>query len=252
MNRTALHLSISMIAATLLLGACKKDEDTPDAPSTPSSNTTPSQTGGTPAFAGAAGVLWGINTITSQVLSGIPFEIESGVGIAVFPTADNASTYIDAGTVKLNDVELTRQSNNSYVSTPTQANPMGIDLSGGGTHWTVSGANGIPAIDQTPSFGFPTVGDITSSTTVTRSSGYTLTVATISTSDSVVFTVGSVVKTKPSGTTSCSFSSAELGGVSTGTSFIQVSPYSYTHQMLSGKDIYFGKQTARTVSATIQ
>ena len=239
-----------MLATTLLLGACKKDDEAPDAPST-SGNSTPSQTSATPSFPDAAGVLWAINTITSETIAGMPFEIESGVGLAIFPTADNASVYIDAGTVKLNDEEITRQSNNSYVSTPTQASPTGIDLSDGSTHWTVTGANGIPAIDLTPSFGFPTVGDITSSTTVTRSSGYTLTVVNVSAADSVIFTVGNVVKIKPSGTTSCSFSAAELAGVPAGQSFVQVSPYAYSHEVVGGKDLYFGKQTARTVSATM-
>jgi hypothetical protein len=251
MNHTIRHFSLTMIAAALLLGACKKDDDEPEAPETPSNNT-PSQTSPTPSFPGAAGVLWAVNTITSQTVSGVPFEIVSGVGVAIFPTADNASAYIDAGTVKLNDVELTRQSNNSYLTIPSMTNPTGIDLSSGSTHWTVTGANDIPAIDHAPSFDFPVVGDITSATTVTRSDGYTLTVASVSASDSVVFTVGSVVKMKPSGTTSCSFSAAELAGVTAGPSFIQVSPYSYSHEMISGKDFYFGKQTARTVSATIQ
>jgi hypothetical protein len=251
MNSSIRHFALTMLAATLLLGACKKDDDAPDTPEVPSDNT-PSQTSPTPSFPDAAGVLWAVNTITSQTISGMPFEIGSGMGVAIFPTADNASAYIDAGTVKLNDEELTRQSDNSYVSIPTQSSPTGIDLSGGSTHWTVSGANGIPAVDLTPSFPFPTVGDITSSTTVVRSSGYTLTVSNVSTSDSVVFTVGSVVKMKPSGTTSCSFSAAELASVTAGQSFVQVSPYAYSHEVVSGKDLYFGKQTARTVSATIQ
>ena len=251
MNRTIRHFSLTMLAATLVLGACKKDDAEPDAPTTPGPNT-PSQTSSTPGFPNATGVLWAINTITSQTIGGMPFELETGLAVAIFPTADNASTYIDAGTVKVNDEELTRRSDNTYLSEPTQDSPTGIDLSSGSTHWTVAGANGIPTVDLSPSFDFPTVGDITSSSTVTRSSGYTLTVATISTSDSVVFTVGTVVKTKASGTTSCSFSAAELAAVTAGQSFVQVSPYAYSHEVISGKDLYFGKQTARTVSATIQ
>jgi hypothetical protein len=253
MHSTLRHISLSMLATALCLGACKKEEA--ETPSTDNSGggggstTTPSST---PSFNGADGVLWAINTFSSQTVAGFPIEVQSGMGVATFPTEASASTYVDAGTVKLNDVELTRQSNNSYILIPSMSNPTGIDFSSGSTHWTVSGANGIPAVDQSPSFGFPDVGDITSSTTVTRSSGYTLSVASISPSDSVVFMVGSVVKYKPSGSTSCTFSASELSGISSGASIIQVSPYSYQHTVIGGKDFYFGKQTARSVSATVQ
>ncbi len=253
MNHKLHHVFLALLATALCLGACKKEEAEAPPTNTGNGNGTPaSTTPGTPTFNGAAGVLWAINTITSQTVGGFPIEMETGMGIAMFPSDANASVFVDAGTVNLNSVALSRQSNNSYISIPSATNPTGFDFSSGTTHWTVAGANGVPAVDQSPSINFPSVGNITSSTTVTRSSGYTLTVASISACDSIAFMVGSAVKYKPSGTTSCTFSASELSGVSAGASIIQVSPYSYSHQIISGKNFYFGKQTARSVSATMQ
>ena len=114
------------------------------------------------------------------------------------------------------------------------------------------GHGDVPAIDRTPSFTFPYVGDITSATAITRSSGYTLNIASVNYADSVVFMVGNIVKTKAPGTLSCSFSAAELGTQSAGATVIQASPYAFQSEMISGKKIYFGKQTSRTVTGTFQ
>ncbi|MBP8823157.1 MAG: hypothetical protein KBH07_05905 [Flavobacteriales bacterium] len=252
MHSTTRTVFLAMIASALCLAACTKEEPEQPAPDPGGSGTTPTNTSTTPTFNGSSGTLWAINTYSSQVVGGFPFEMESGMGVALFPSAADAAVLVDAGTVKLNDLDLTRQSNNTYISLPSQTNPMGIDLSSGTTHWTVSGANGVPAVDQTPSFTFPDVGEITSSTTVDRGSGYTLSANNVSACDSVVFMVGGVVKYKPSGTSSCTFTSAELAGLAAGPSLIQVSAYSYAHQVIGGKDFYFGKQTARTLGATVQ
>jgi hypothetical protein len=242
-----------MIAATLLMGACSKEDDAPATPDTGGSGTTPTSTSNpAPTFSDGSGVLWAINTITSQTVAGIPFEIEAGIGAAMFPETVGGSTFVNAGTVSLNGTNLAPQTNQAYVNTPDQANPTGIDFSSGETHWTVSGGNGIPSIDQSPGFGFPTVGALTSGTTITRSNGYTLSVANVSSCDSVVFMVGSVVKMRPSGTTSCDFTAGELGTLAAGPSLVQVSPYAYQAQTIGGKQYYFGKQTSRSVGITLQ
>lgn len=251
MNRHTVLLSFSVISASLLFTACSKSDDGPAAPTTtPPTTTTPGTSA--PNFPGSAGVLWAVNTITSQTVAGFPIQFETGVGVAVFPADGNAGTYVDAGTVSLNGTALPRQANNSYISVPSQTDPAGIDFGSGQTHWIVSGGNGIPSIDQSPTFLFPTVGELSSPTTVTRSNGYTLTALGISACDSIVFSVGNVQKMKPSGTGSCTFTAAELSGLAAGTGILQVSPYKYGMQTIGGKQFYFGKQTTRTWSATIE
>lgn len=251
-NTTLRNLSLLLTAATLTLGACKKDDDEPETPSTPSTPNNNGQASTTPSFPGAAGSLWGVNTYSIQSTPIGDFEIEAGVGIAIFPSADNASVYVSGGTVTLNDVALTEQSSHAYLSMPTTANPTGIDLSSGTTHWVVSGSANVPAFDRTPSFSFPTVQPVTSSTTVVRADGYTLSAGSVSGADSVVFAVGGILKTLPGGNSSCSFSAAELASLSAGPSIVQVAAYTFEHEVIDGKDIYFGKETVRTRSVTIQ
>ena len=57
---------------------------------------------------------------------------------------------------------------------------------------------------------------------------------------------------KPSGTSICTFTAAELSEVATGLSIVHVSPYKYNMDSLGGKQFYFGKQTSRTWGAMIQ
>lgn len=242
---------MAMLATAICLGGCKKEEA--ETPATPSGggggSSTPAST--TPAFTDASGVLIAVNTLTSYDVGGIPVEIQMGTALGMFPSAGNASVYLDGGTVSLEGTTLTKNANNAYFATPDQTNPTGIDLSGS-THWVVSGNGEVPAIDRSPSFSFPSVGTITSSTTITRSDGYTLNVSGVNNADSVVFVVGNIIKTKAPGTLSCNFSAAELGTEGAGATVIQVTPYTFQNEMIGGKKIYFGKQSSRTLSATFQ
>ena len=113
MHHALRNIHIALLATALCLGACKKEESEP-----PTANngggSTPASTNPTPTFSGAAGTLWAVNTVSTQVVAGFPFELQTGMGVAIFPSAANAEVFVNAGTVKLNDVELTRQSNNSF------------------------------------------------------------------------------------------------------------------------------------------
>lgn len=244
-------ISMAMLATAICLGGCKKDEAEAPAAPTGGGGGSSAPVSTTPTFTDADGVLIAVNTFTSYDAGGFPVEIQMGTAVGIFPSAGNASVYLDGGTVSLEGTALTKNANNSYVAIPGQTNPMGIDLSGS-THWVVSGNGEVPAIDRSPSFNFPNVGNITSATTIPRNQAYILNVSSVNNADSVVFMVGDIVKTKAPGTISCSFSAAELGTQSAGATVIQVSPYKFQNETISGKKIYFGKQTSRTLSATFQ
>lgn len=250
-NTTFRQLLFTLSAVALTLGACKKDDDEePAAPSTPAP-TNNGQASTTPSFPGANGSLWAVNTYTSQTTPIGTFDIEAGVGVAVFPNADNTS-YSSAGAITLNDQALTEQASHAYVSIPSMTNPTGIDFSSGTSHWVVAGAGSNPAFDRTPAITFPTVSAITSAGTVVRANGYTLTAGSVAGADSVIFTVGGVIKTLVGNNASCTFSASELSSLSAGASIVQVAAYTWSHEVISSKDIYFGKETVRTKSVTIQ
>ncbi|MBS1582164.1 MAG: hypothetical protein JST66_08210 [Bacteroidetes bacterium] len=251
-NTTLRNLSLLLAATALTFGACKKDDnEEPASPSTPSTPSNNGQASTTPTFPGANAALWAVNTYSTQSTPIGPISIEAGIGVAMFSN-DGHTAFTSAGAITLNDQALTEQSNHAYMSMPSMTNPTGIDFSSGSTHWVVAGAGANPGFDRTPTNSFPTVQDITSAETVVKANGYTLTCGGVAGADSVIFTVGGVMKTLVGGNASCAFSASDLSSLSGGASIVQVAAYTWSHESIGGKDIYFGKETVRTKSVTIQ
>lgn len=179
-----------------------------------------------------------------------PMAVRIGTAVAVF--YDNTpSTFLDAGTVRTEGNDLTKQSNNSYVFTPGITNPTGLEFDGS-PEWDVSGGSGFSAINHTTTITFPGIGNISSGGTVTRADGYTLTLTTISNADSALFHVGGVSKMLPGGTTSYTFSAEELAGLSTGTNVVQVAAVNYENQNIDGKSVWFVNEKVTSKTITIQ
>lgn len=239
--------TIFFIAICLSFVACIKDplNNTP----TNSTPTTPS------APANCDATLWAVKSNTKYDPGfGLPqTTIQLGTGIGLFSSNGLSSasiTRVNVGTVKLNSTSMD-YIGESYITTATSTNPTGIDFSGGVT-WEVSGDNGFSAFTHTPTNSFPSVSDITSGTTVTKASGYTLTCNTVSGADSVLFLVGDVHKTLGGNATFCTFSSSELSSLGNGTQLVQIVPYSYTTAVFGGKTICFGKEMVQQLSVTVQ
>lgn len=259
LNQNKNFMKTKVILIALVLGtisfSCNKDEDTPT-PST--ATTTPTGGGGggnstgnaQPNFPGADASLWAVKSLSVTEVPGFP-PITTTIGIGVGVFFDSGSNYVDVGTVQLNSNPLTKNPNNSYTYTPGQSNPTGIDFSGG-VNWNVAGGNGFTAINKNVTLGFPTVSEITSSSTVSKTSGYTLTVNTVTGADSVLFLIGDVNKTIAGNATSCTFSSSELSSLSNGSTVAQVAAYISTNETLGGKIIYYGNETVQSKTVTVQ
>src|SRR5690606_11430820 len=139
-------------------------------------------------------------------------------------------------------------SNNSYTYQIDQANPTGIDFSGG-VSWNVAGGNGFTGFTKNVTLTFPTVGEVNSSTTIDKTANYTLSVNSVTGADSVLFLIGDVSKTLGGNATSCTFSSSELSSLSSGTTVVQVAAYTYANETISGKEIYYGNETVQSKTA---
>jgi hypothetical protein len=137
------------------------------------------------------------------------------------------------------------------VYLPSQTNPTGIDFSGN-PNWEVTGNGSVGAFTHQTSIGFPSVGSITSGTTVTSGSDYTLTVANVSGADSVIFMCGGVVHTRPGGTTAHTFTAAETSNMGSGPSYVQVAPYRIEEATVGGGDYWFVNERVVTQSVTIE
>jgi len=241
MQKTSqIALAILLVAGLTLASCNKKDDDpTPDGGNPGNGNNTP-QLG--------AGTLVAIKTLNTTDTPIGPITTELGIGVAVF-SSDNWASFMDAGSVKLNGNALTKSENNSYIFMPSITDPMGIEL-GSTVVWDVAGNGSVPAFSHTVQTNFPSIGAITSSTDVSKS-GYTLSVANVTNSDSVYFQVGEIVKALAGNTRSCVFSASELSGLSKGQSIIQVAPYKMSNAQYGGKTFYFINETTVSASANI-
>lgn len=241
------------LLAGLALAACKKDEAENPPPQSnnnpPPSNNPPSIT---PSFDDADGVLAAVRSFTTTSTPMGSIDIILGIASGAFSN-DGFSTYANVGAVTCNGEALAAQSNNSYVYSPPATNPTGIDFTASNNvTWNVAGGSGFTGFTRTIATPFPGVDPITSSSTVVRSNGYTLSTSAVANADSVIFTLGSLVRVLPGTATSCSFSASDLAGQAAGTSVAQVVGYSYTSETIGGKKIYFVKQGARAMTITFQ
>lgn len=232
----------------LVLFSCKK-EDILDNLNPNQTNTTPAPP--TPTIENSNGTLVAVKTQTTTETPLGPSTLNIGIGVAAFYTPGNTTSFLDAGTVSLNANSLAKQSNNSYLLMPGTTNPSGIDFTDG-VSWSVSGNGDIAGFTFTPTSAFPTVSPITSGATVNKSFGYTVQCTTVTDADSVIFMVGSVVKTIPGNATSCVFSSAELANVQTGSSVVQIAAYKIQESTLNDKVYHFIKETVASKTVTVE
>jgi hypothetical protein len=236
-----LFISIGIVATS-----CKKDEEpepTPETPANPAAPTTPSINGSDAAH-------WAVNTFSTQEVPVVgTVEITIGLGVAAYFSEAGGSTLVDAGTVKVDGAELTRYENNSYALVPGTANPTGVDFDNM-VSWEITGGNGFDAFTHTDNSVWPTLADITSSTTVSKS-GYTMNISGLANADSVLFIIGDASKTLGGNATSCTFTAAELESTGTGASVMIAAAYRYNSTTINGKNMHFGKEAVRTKSITI-
>ncbi len=243
-------LSLSM-AVLVGFSSCKKDEEPEPVTPTP---TAAAPANPIPAPSGADAALVAVHTatyITAPFVGEIYQPI--GFGVGVFGNLTTGA-YVSAGAVTLNTNALTAQSNQSYVFTPSQTSPTGVDFSSG-VNWTVAGGNGYAAFNHTTNNEVPSGPKYTGSTTIARNADYTLSSSiAILSADSVLFNVisptATLTKVKAGNVSSCTFSAAEMGTLGAGSGYVQIVPYNYESATYGGKVIYFINESVSTNSVT--
>lgn len=228
-----------------LFTSCAEDElpGTPDPVDEPSASPTPTIDDG-------FGALWAINSISSTSTPLGNVDTELGTAVAFF-SENNFSSFVAAGDVSIAGEDLEKMENNSYVHIPGVSNPLGLTFPDD-YNWTVTGAGNVPSFTTPGLSTFPTVGQINSETTVSKSAGYTLSCAGIEDAREVLFLVGGVAKTVDGNTTQVEFSSSDLGGLEPGPNVVQVAAYTIEEREIEGKQIWVGIETVRTQSVDIQ
>lgn len=244
MKKTAIYFLMMTFVTSSILTSCKKDDDDDENNNTPATVNTADLFN----YSDAYGVLVGVKSVTTQNVGGFETEIPVGTAVAIFPSALGASTFVDAGTVTANTKNLTKQSNNAYVFTPSQTDFQGITFGSSGTSWEVSGSTSVQPFDYTFS-SFPNTPKITSSVTeVSLSDGYTFTLQSGGlAADTLLYILASgnkyVEKRVAGNVTSVTFSASDLATLTPSSQgLIQVTPYTINPQVINGKKHYFINQ----------
>ena len=240
------QLALISAVVAVSFSACNTEEE-PTPPSTSGGTPTPQINDGYGTFVAAKTV-----TTIDPGFGIPPQEVDYGIGVAVFFNGTDYATYIDGGTVSVEGEELSRFDNGTY-STYSQTSATGIDYSGA-ADWETTGAGDIPAISHTSTNGFPTVGAITSSETIVRADGYTVTLqGGISNADSVIWVVGGVELGTTGSQNSRTFTAAELSDLQAGAgNIIQVAAYNVESAVFGGKTFYFINEKVVTKTVTVE
>jgi hypothetical protein len=245
--------NLLLLSMAVLVGfsSCKKDEEPEPEPNTP---TAAAPANPIPAPIGADAALVAIHTST-YITAPLVGEIYQPIGFGVGVFGDLAAgTYVSAGAVNLNTKALTAQSNQSYVFTPNQTAPTGVDFSSG-ANWTVAGGNGFAAFNHSTMNEVPSGPKYSGATTIARNAEFTLSSSiAILSADSVIFNVISptvtLTKVRAGNISSCSFTAAEMGTLGAGSGYVQIVPYNYESATYGDKQIYFINESVSTSTVT--
>lgn len=238
MNKKTLMIAIAAIGT---LASCTK---TPSSSTPTPTPTTPVASGATtPTYGTGDGAIVALMTRTTTTTPVGNYDVDLGTGVAVFGTL-SSGTYVDAGKITLNGKELTKQTNNTYVYTPTATDVTGIDLSSN-INWMVTTPSFTYNAGSSVGRGMPVAGAISGSyTSVSMSSDFTLSVdGSISNADSVYYQINgskkSLLKRVAGTVKSVTFTAAEMGtlGAVTGGS-LSICPWNHQLKTLGGKSIH--------------
>lgn len=252
-------ITILFFAAAFSYGisSCVK---TPSTTVTPTPTPTSPSSTPTPTVASVDGVLVSLRIDVTTVTAGIPFSLITESAVASFYSTTGGTTMVDAGSVSVNSLSLTKQSSNSYYKTATLGmTPSDLSFSSG-SNWSVGGAGSIPSFTYNNSASFPSFTGSVTDSVITRSSGLTISLSgNVSNADSVILFVAagstSVVKVVSGSAASVTLSASELSGlpvVTNKTAFLEVIPYRVLLNTFSSKHYAFIKEYALVKSVNIQ
>ncbi len=248
MKKTILLLSAAAIVAAGI-SSCNKGTSS----NTNNGNSAPSVS----APSDADGALAAVKVITTQTVAGYTLPINIGTAAAWFGLS---SSFKDAGNLTIDGNGMTKSSNNAYVFQPTTTTPTGLDFSSSSVTWNVTGnsSNSITGFSYTDQSSFPSIDDVQTPSSVSHNAAFTLSASGYVSGDSVIFVVsggsGHVSYIAPGGTTSHTFSAAEMatvGAAGNNTGLLQIAPYRINHQTINGKSYYFVKETCANKFVTI-
>lgn len=252
------HILLAPVVGLILgLGACTKDTPTPTIPNNNNNNNnnSSSSTPPSPTVANVYGAMIAIKMTTTTTQMGYSFDVSTDMGVAAFYNNLGATTLVDAGDVSINSNKLTKAENNSYTKLATIGmTPASLDLDGD-NNWSVAGKNGVSALTYNYTAAFPDyTGTIPS--TVTKSSGVSIDLSSVTNADSVYVFIASgntsVLKRYSQNVGNVTISASDLSILpASTTALMEVVPFRTTVRTINGKDYAFIKERAAVKTITI-
>jgi hypothetical protein len=237
MKPRILPIFLSVAFSAFLLSSCDKKED-----ETPVNNNTANNFSYDDAF----GVLVAVKSVSYTSVGGFEVPVEVNSGSAFFPTDAGATTFADAGTVSLENKNLTKQANNIYAY-DDYLNPLTLS----NISWNVSGNGSIPSFSKTVDRPLPTFSGYSSlPATVSKATGISISLGSaVYAADSVIVMITSsndaVLKSVAGNSGSVTFSSADLTKLNTSNvGSISISPYNLSSETIGGKKYYFVNESS--------
>lgn len=257
MKKSIYSLFIILIAAIISFNGCKKDESTPTEPGNggntggnPSGQPIPNITGDE--FGVLAAIQYGYT---------VPFvgSIDIAMGFASFGTNGD----LDAGTVKINDSSLTKQTSGSstYYTTLNPTNPTAslsnVRFDGTSHNWSVSGSANVPAF--TASVASPrtyTIANPAANATVNKTSNLSVTwTGNLGGSDSMMCVISSGSSVYTSGVIpnngTLTVDKSNFSAMS-GAGLVQLVKFRYSIATVSSKRYVLIAEIVKSVNVTFQ
>ncbi len=240
------HFTFICGIALISLPACDKSDDADaDADSLNSSfvNVAPAVSDGAVLVAARS------HTKQASPAAGIPdIDIQLDIPVAIFYSNGNQ---VAAGTVSIDDTELDYL-NNIYTLQTGGFTPGSQQFMYGDRTWTVTGEGNSPSGTFANTRNLPSLGNLTAEETVVRGEAYTISVASATQADSLIYLIGERAKTVSSTTRSVTFSADETSALSTGTNVVQVAAYNITEQSSGSQRVYLINEDVRQLTVDIQ
>lgn len=250
--KKVLYTGVSAFVFAMMVASCNKEETpAPNPPNNDTTDTNQTTPTFTPTISDINGSMVALQTKTTVTQSG--FNVDTKVETAVAVFYSTGTTITDAGTVSVNGFDLTKQTNNSYLKTPSATSTtLSLNLPTG-AKWSVSGNSNVSAISYEHGTTFPEyTGDVPTSITKANGLSFNFNASNVKYADSVyVFIATSngttFMKAFAANAGSVSISASELSNLPTNSNnsaYLEVIPVTYTVQSFSGKRYAFIKEQA--------
>lgn len=247
---------IGSLLCAVLFSACTKEDLTEPADDLVTSDTVTEIVDYIPVYQGKNAILVAITNYDYEELNGLTVENITGSARAIFP--DQSGSYLNVGTVKVQDVALQQSIENRYLINPGSNLPAGVNfINSGSIRWEIGGNGSFPPVSFICAEGFPSLSRIICNPEIDRSADYTFSSEfPIDNADSVRFNVfapnGYLFADKKGHHYSHTFESSKLNLLTTGNGYVRITAFKTVSIEVNGEQMQYLNESITTQAIRIK